>query len=101
MNGCIFVMFIKVLNFAVVASAHFVQKKKTMTNMMNSTESKMDNIVLLIVLAEIQDMCIGKITMNASMDAEYIGQRISHATGMTKPQLDQYILENEEDYPGF
>jgi len=61
----------------------------------------MNNLALLICLAEIQDMCIGKITMNSEMDADYIGMRISQATGMTAPELDKYILENEEDYPGF
>ena len=65
--------------------------KKLMTN----------NIALLIVLAEIQDMCIGNIAMGYSLDAEYIGSRISQTTGMTKPELEQYILEHELDYPGF
>jgi hypothetical protein len=46
---------------------------------------------LLRALADIQSMCIGKIAMNCSLDAEAIGQLISEATGMTNPELLKYL----------
>lgn len=53
----------------------------------------MKEIDLLRALCEIQNMCIGKITMGYSMDELYIGELIANATGMTNPQLNQYINE--------
>lgn len=49
----------------------------------------------LKVLAEIQNMCIGKITMNYELDEMYIGELIATVTGMTNPQINQYIAEQE------
>ena len=55
----------------------------------------MNEIKYLKVLAEIQNMCIGKITMGYELDEMYIGELIANVTGMTNPQLNQYIAEQE------
>ena len=49
---------------------------------------------LLCVLAEISSMCVGEITMGYKLDAHAIGEMIYNATGMTSPELRQYIKEN-------
>lgn len=58
---------------------------------------------LKIALCAISDMCIGEITMNYKLDAEYIGQVIYQATGKSNPDLHDEIkallqqLEGGED----
>jgi hypothetical protein len=49
---------------------------------------------LLQALVYIQDMCIYEISMGNRLDAVEIGQIISDATGMTNPQLHDYMAHN-------
>jgi len=55
----------------------------------------MEEFKYLKALAEIQNMCIGEIAMGYRLDASYIGELIHDVTGMTSPQLNQYIAEQE------
>jgi hypothetical protein len=48
---------------------------------------------ILGVLLEVQDLCIGQITMGYGLDAEYIGAKITECTGMTVEELKDYIDE--------
>lgn len=57
----------------------------------------MQYINLMKTLAQIQDMCIGAITMGQSMDAEHIGEIISDATEMSAQEFKGY-LESLEKY---
>ena len=52
---------------------------------------------LLAALAEIQNACIGEITMGYRLDAMHIGELISSATGMTNPELNKYIDEISQE----
>jgi hypothetical protein len=42
---------------------------------------------LMAALSDISQMCIGQIAMNIPLDAEYIGQVIYEASGLTSPEL--------------
>lgn len=55
----------------------------------------MSDLKLLKCLAEIQNMCIGKLTMGYQLDEMHIGEIICNATGMTNPDLNKYIAEIE------
>ena len=58
-------------------------------------ELEKERIKLLSCLLDISDGCIGEITMNYRVDAEYIGRKIYAATGMTNPQLTEALKEQE------
>ena len=47
----------------------------------------MNDIEVLDLLTEISQMCIGEISLNYKLDAQYIGQRIYEVTGLTAPEL--------------
>ena len=49
----------------------------------------MDQQKLLKCLIDIQNMCIGEITMDWKLDPNYIGTLITEATGMTNPELNE------------
>ena len=51
---------------------------------------------LLSCLFDIQQMCIGEITMNYKFDAEYIGRMISDTTGMTIIELEEKLKQHEQ-----
>jgi len=51
----------------------------------------------LAVLCEIQNMCIGEITMSYKLDAEHIGAMIADVTGMTNPELNKLVSEMKND----
>jgi len=59
----------------------------------------MNELKLIKALAEIQNMCIGKITMGYSLDEMHIGELIADATGMTNPQLNEYVAELTLTHP--
>lgn len=56
-------------------------------------KSAIDNDKLIKVLTEISNMCIGNISMNYSLDAQYIGDMIYEATGLTNPELNDLLRE--------
>ena len=56
-------------------------------------ELEKERIKLLSCLLDISDGCIGEITMNYRVDAEYIGRKIYAATGMANPQLTEALKE--------
>lgn len=56
----------------------------------------MDQQKLLQCLFDIQTMCIGDLTYNYKLDANYIGQIISEATGMTATELEQFIKSKKD-----
>ena len=58
-------------------------------------ELEKERIKLLSCLLDISYECIGEITMNYRVDAEYIGRKIYAATGMTNPQLTEALKEQE------
>jgi len=45
---------------------------------------------LLCVLERIQGLCIGEIAMGVTLDANYIGEMIYEATGMSAEELTRY-----------
>ena len=47
--------------------------------------------VLKEALAEISNMCVGDIAMSYKLDAQYIGELIYNATGMTNPELNEAL----------
>lgn len=53
--------------------------------------------ILLHELCSIQSACIGQIAMGYSLDAEVIGQGISIATGMTNPELNKLLKDQNND----
>ncbi len=50
-------------------------------------------LVKTVFLYEISSMCIGALTMNIPLDAQYIGNEIYNATGMTQPELAKAAKE--------
>jgi hypothetical protein len=62
---------------------------KNMTVDLNKEKSK-----LKAALCEISDMCIGNSTMSYLIDADYVGQLIYAATGMTNPELSESVKES-------
>ena len=59
-----------------------------------------DHIELLEVLSEISHMCIGQLTMGYRLDANYIGEIIYEATGMTNPELNDHLKLLSEQTKG-
>ena len=51
---------------------------------------------LLAALSDISSMCVGEVAMGARLDAEYIGQLIYSATGLTQPELAKLTAEDIE-----
>lgn len=51
---------------------------------------------LLDCLCDIQQSCIGEIAMNYKLDAESIGRQITEATGMTAPELVDFLKDNKQ-----
>lgn len=49
------------------------------------------NEAIVRTLTDISNMCIGEIAMGYSLDSQSIGEMIHKATGMTNPQLNDYI----------
>jgi hypothetical protein len=49
------------------------------------------NAALIQALTDISNMCIGKLAMGYSLDAQSIGEMIYESTGMTNPQLNDYM----------
>ncbi|MDF1830640.1 hypothetical protein [Cycloclasticus pugetii] len=49
-----------------------------------------DNDALLFALSDISSMCVGEIAMGYKLDANFIGELIYKATGMTQPELHEY-----------
>lgn len=54
-----------------------------------------ESFKVLDCLSDIQQACIGEIAMGYNLDAEYIGRKISEATGKTAPELLMYLRERE------
>lgn len=52
-----------------------------------------DKEELLLLLTDISNMCVGKISMGYPLDVEYIGDLIYQATGMTNPELNEWAKE--------
>lgn len=50
---------------------------------------------LLSCLYDIQQMCIGEITMNYKLDAEHIGDMISETTGMNVRELEEKLKHEQ------
>lgn len=46
---------------------------------------------LMKALSQIQDMCIGEITMGCKLDAAHIVELISDATEMSAPEFKEYL----------
>jgi hypothetical protein len=55
----------------------------------------METNELIIALSEISNMCVGEVAMGYKLDACLIGEIIYKATGLTNPQLDEYVKETE------
>lgn len=55
------------------------------------TQLEKDKAELLHALHAIQSACIGEIAMGYKLGAESIGSDISKATGMTHPELTEYL----------
>jgi len=52
-----------------------------------------DESKLYGVLADISNMCIGELAMGYKLDAQAIGEMIYEATGMTTPELSEYVKQ--------
>jgi hypothetical protein len=56
-------------------------------------ELEKEKMKLLECFVDISESCIGAITMSYTLDAHCIGQGIYQATGMTTPQLHEWIAK--------
>lgn len=63
------------------------------------TGAVVDHDILIGALTEISNMCIGNLTMNYSLDSQYIGELIYRSTGLTNPELNEFVgqLEGESN----
>ena len=68
---------------------------RSLADIKRIAELEKERIKLLSCLLDISDECIGEITMNYRVDAEYIGRKIYAATGMTNPQLTEALKKGK------
>ena len=73
-----------------VADLSSNEMDRAMCHAINSHDALLEQVEFMKeALTSISDMCIGEIAMNHNLDAQYIGELIYEATGMTNPELHE------------
>ena len=74
-------------------NAHEGKLDRSLDDIRRIAELEIERVKLISCLSDISNACIGQITMSYNLDAEGIGQSIYAATGMTTPEMTDYLKD--------